>query len=150
MTTHLDIDALELNSVQREVLRNVNPATLAQDLTQTVRSYMARVALSLSRQYRWTEKAHPTSGSAFAITVEDLCRYAQYGLQATDWPDHTCLMDAIAELYNVLYSTGPIGEWEATVPNYYNPDATSPLGVVLLAACQRAKLSGELDATGTD
>jgi hypothetical protein len=107
-------------------LADLDPAALGADAVGRVLRRLERLAIPLSPgvALRWDGGPDPDArrplppspaASGLAMTVADLCRYAQRGVGAgsgLDWPDETCAGDALMEVGEALWSR-PVDEGES-------------------------------------
>lgn len=117
-------------------LRDIDPAAFGAEIHDAVLGHIAHLAIRIDV----TWNAPQGHSSSLRWTAQLLAGYAQIGLPATDWPDHGCASDALLDVCSALYSCAGepdfgLGELEGEV------DATTPVGIVLLAAHARVRIA---------
>lgn len=119
-------------------LKDIDPAKFGEDVHNAVLSHIATLALRIDATWRADQ-----GPSTLRWTAQMLAGYARIGLPATDWPDHGCAMDAILDVCSSLYACAGepsfgAGELDALETE---TEATTPVGIVLLAAHGRVRIS---------
>jgi hypothetical protein len=119
-------------------LRDLTPQSVGDDVYRLVQDHVTSLLLALDPSAVW--KTSPET-STLRWDTQLLVGYAQKGLPATDWPDHGCALDALQSVCAALYSqagdpgTFGVGALETEA------DPDSAIGVVLLAAHARQRIS---------
>lgn len=127
----------------------LDPATVAVDTVRAVARHLAWSAIRLSpAQLRMVPDLGTASDAEVAstdlgLTIQSLTAYAQRGAMG-DWPDVSCVSDAIQSVCEALY-VRPLdgGTYDGTEFDR-DGDPDTAIGLVLLAAeCRRSLSEGE-------
>jgi hypothetical protein len=117
-------------------LRDLTPQAVADEVVRLVTDHVASLCmrLDLGAEFRVPE------GGTLHFTTQLLTGYAQRGLGATDWPDHSCATDAMLDVCCALYTSAGDPDIGAGALDT-DVDASDAIGIVLLAAHARVRIA---------
>ena len=119
-------------------LRDLQPDAVADEVVQLVVDHVTRLVLAVDLSATWQVQPEACQ---LRWTTQLLVRYAQRGLAGTDWEDHGCATDALADVCAALYSQAGVPGTFGAGPLEEDADPETAIGVVLLAAHARVRMS---------
>ncbi|WP_394849614.1 hypothetical protein LZC95_19455 [Pendulispora brunnea] len=127
-------------------LADLTPENVGREMADLVEHFVGRLVFGLAPKLTVVRESDDASNVQWA--GELLTHYAQRGLDATDWPDDGCAIDAIQEACSLLYScAGKPGTFGVGDLLEDGDVEETPIGLVLVGAFARHKLAARKDVT---